>query len=233
MEVLFLIDFEVKSLNELKNQFETQYDTLVVQFQRRIATQEYGKGGGMLHRGFYCPSPVEEIIFGNTKRGSKTKRRPAQFEYTYSFDDSGRLIAVDHYSESRLSNREFLFYEGQTARAVAFRLNPILQEASLASATICRYSSSNKIISYLRGLCMPSEISEIYLETFLYDSVSGLLDRSSWNRLCNGFVDGSLYQYLHNENGIVTAFQRIKNVDDNTETVDWYYPIPKIKQRRI
>ncbi len=35
---------------------------------------EIGLGGELMHRGYYCPSLIEDVVVGNTKRGRISKR---------------------------------------------------------------------------------------------------------------------------------------------------------------
>ena len=44
-----------------------------------------------MHRGFYCPSPIEEFVISNVRRGHLQKKRTASSIYEYKFDRAGQL----------------------------------------------------------------------------------------------------------------------------------------------
>ena len=76
------------------------------------AYEKYGTQSA-LHRGYYCPSPIYDVVIGNCKRGrvlNDAKHPRAWFQY--SFDKAGDLIAVTHPVGTALPIREFLFWEG-------------------------------------------------------------------------------------------------------------------------
>ena len=68
---------------------------------------EYSVGESALHRAYYCPSLILDIIHGNTKRGRATKKKPIGTDYVYGFDCENRLITVD-----RGNQRETILYDG-------------------------------------------------------------------------------------------------------------------------
>ena len=224
------IDFEENYLHELKTQYEGQFQELDRLFKSLAATTEYGRGGVLLHRGYYCPSPVQDILIGNVKRGSVSKRMPAKYDHIFYQDASGSLIMVDTYHEFGLSEREFLIYEGKTVIAPAFSVHTSAQETPLACVSVCQYSETGQIVSY--RLLRPG-IHEISAETFSYAPVSGLLDRSTFSQLRYGIVTSDCYQFLHDESGITTAFQRIITTPDGIEMVANRYLVPKSKQRKL
>ena len=47
--------------------------------------------GCFMHRGFYCPSPIEEFVISNVRRGHLQKKRTASSIYEYKFDRAGQL----------------------------------------------------------------------------------------------------------------------------------------------
>lgn len=66
-----------------------------------------------LHRGYYCPSPIYDVVIGNCKRGrilNSPTRSGAWFQY--SFDEAGNLIYVKHPIGTRTPIIEYLFQNG-------------------------------------------------------------------------------------------------------------------------
>lgn len=58
---------------------------------------EYSSGGETLHRGYYCPSPVDDLIFGGCRRGKLLKRltKRTNPSYRYEFAADSRMLFVD------------------------------------------------------------------------------------------------------------------------------------------
>jgi len=76
------------------------YRNIFEQISKTVVRREQATGGGTMHRGFYCPSIVEDIIIGNVNRGRIIKRLgKQQITYTYSFDSSDRLVTVIKHTE--------------------------------------------------------------------------------------------------------------------------------------
>ena len=50
------------------------YRSTFEQISKTVVRREQATGGGTMHRGFYCPSIVEDIIIGNINRGKLIKR---------------------------------------------------------------------------------------------------------------------------------------------------------------
>lgn len=119
----------------------------------QITTQQYCYGGD-IHRGFYNPSIVEDIVIGNVKRGRLTNKikphcRPA---YTYGFDKQNKLItSVGNYG------REFIIYNSDCQIGITFDRYGIVavcesqyENEKLKSYTYYRCGSSDNTVIDLR-----------------------------------------------------------------------------------
>ena len=102
---------------------------------------QYGIGGMNLHRGWYCPSIVKDIVTGNCSRGRLVHqpKNTTKIAFKYFFDDNDRLSIVDSYYMGRYVSSEFIVYEDSVVRG--FTLLP--------NNTLMRYSEEN----YDEGLC--------------------------------------------------------------------------------
>lgn len=71
-----------------------------------------GKGDECIHRGYYCPSLIKDIVIGNCKCGGIIKRRTAKSErdlsYEYGFCDD-QLIFVRQIFSERVREFEYIF----------------------------------------------------------------------------------------------------------------------------
>ena len=66
-----------------------------------VVTVKYGSGSTCLPRGYFCPSRVFDIVYGNVTRGRllKTKPRTKIPTYRYGFDENGKLITAEEFDE--------------------------------------------------------------------------------------------------------------------------------------
>lgn len=67
------LDYMDQELLSLYREYEPCYDKLFDYAQSAICSTEYGRGGEFFHRGYYCPSPILDIIVGNANRGKLIK----------------------------------------------------------------------------------------------------------------------------------------------------------------
>lgn len=66
----------IDELQYVKSKFKDKYSCLQDTAVKGIIRFEYAKGGESIHRGYYCPSLVYDLVVGNVKRGRLYKRKP-------------------------------------------------------------------------------------------------------------------------------------------------------------
>ncbi len=99
----------VRSIAEIAHQYADQSATLEKEAQEATAAEQYSVKGEATYRGFYHPSPVQELIVTNTTRGRLVKKPPVSGNYYhYRFDCDGKLIAIYQYCRKKLSYCEYL-----------------------------------------------------------------------------------------------------------------------------
>jgi hypothetical protein len=127
-----------------------------------IAHKKYGVGGECLHRGYYCPSIIEDIVSGNISRGRLLSRPPAQkpASFTYYFDYIGRLVKT-----VRIGEIEVLLYDGTSVLGISF-----LGTGDVSVLTECTYSDIGQILCYKRFLFDPQQgrVIEFSEEKYYY-----------------------------------------------------------------
>jgi len=87
---------ECERLARIINAYAPQLQALKDKASQEVVTEEYGTGGEILHRGFYCPSPVIDIVIGKGKRGKvlrrMTKKSRPTYRYGFNADEHLSLI---------------------------------------------------------------------------------------------------------------------------------------------
>lgn len=106
-------------------------------------------GTSDLHRGFYCPSLVYDIVIGNVKRGKPLKRmttRSKQY-YIYGFDQNDQMVWCKVYYSGIHTYTEYFIYEGNS------RYGFMLDKQNCLHVATQEQFENGKIVSFLYGLC--------------------------------------------------------------------------------
>lgn len=111
-------------LSELEskcNYYASRFYELEEQAQQDTAQILYGSSGN-LHRGYFCPSLVEDLLIGGVKRGRLIKKPdPDADEYfRYFLNHAGQLIKVESYAFKKLNHTEYLVYDGLKIYGIDF-----------------------------------------------------------------------------------------------------------------
>ena len=94
----FLLEDSRELLNMALTVSKEEHEERMQKCKELVNTYQYAVGGELLHRGYYCPSPVKDIVMGNCNRGKMIKH-PIKFEqkmmYEYGFCDD-QLLLIKH-----------------------------------------------------------------------------------------------------------------------------------------
>ena len=188
-----LLDYGKEKLRHLSNLCEVTY-----------AREEYCVNS-TFHRGVYHPSPVIDLLVGNTKRGMLRNRCPSnrQFTHRYKFDNKGALVKVETYFQGRVAYTEYLYYSEDKRIGVT-----IDNEMRLAAVTEETFAD-NRIIEFSLMNCVllggKYECINLQTETYYYDPI-GLIE-SQLLQLTPAGMSLINDRYLwERENGYLTAY---------------------------
>lgn len=81
------------------------YSFMHNQFSDLASDVRYASGSKSLHRGFYCPSPILDLVVGGYKRGRLVNKptKTSQEYYQYYFDSHQQLIYINQFNKSSTS----------------------------------------------------------------------------------------------------------------------------------
>lgn len=171
------IHLKRQQLLEVYNKYRKKYSELYSEAEQNVVRKEYSKGGQVMHRGYYCPSLIEDIICSNVNRGKKyirlTKSSKPDFEYW--FDKNDNLILTKSYAENlELWQTEFIIYETDIVKSVYFSTD----NKDIDITTLCQYKEG-KLVEYIRFFSDNLEIEKYYYkdnilkyaetETYIFD----------------------------------------------------------------
>ena len=176
---LKLNEFMLSEKNRLAEKVD--YYTPLLKNLRDIAVKsavrkEYSNNENGIYRGYYCPSPVDDLIIGGCRRGKLLKRitKRTNPDREYLFDSNNRLVAVNLLLDWKAVQTEVLIYEDNLVTGI----NIDNYDNSIIKLSECIYDSDNKIKSFLTASVSSNKatrtkIDEIELEKYSYDE-SGL-----------------------------------------------------------
>lgn len=184
-----------------------------------LSKEEFASNARFLHRGYYCPSPIQDKLVGNAKRGKLVRRKTEKTKIThrYLFDSSNRLIIVEAFLPDGNKKTEYLVYKGNVVNGYAFDNWGTL--VGVSEESYC----NNIIQSYFCASCFNHEldridwgITNIHYETYSYND-TGLEEADFYlsNFLNSGvkspeeadtLIQGGRYKFVCKDNEIISFY---------------------------
>ncbi len=134
--------------------------------EQETVRMEY-TSGVTIHRGFYCPSPVFDLIVGGTKRGKITSRKPIKEKNwrSYGFDRNGRLLWCREYFNGNLSYTEYLIHEGNHIYGIK------VDSRGIISCLTDEFYEQGRLAKLLLGMFfIDGKCQELNTETYQYNN---------------------------------------------------------------
>lgn len=223
---------ECKRISNVIVENQSKYNIYLEKYTNKIKTIEYSSGGLYIHRGYYCPSKIIDII-SNASRG-KIINNHSRYTFKYGFDENQNLIFV---RQSR--TYEFIKREGNFEIGIIFCGNN-----NIRAISECEYCDNNKLSEYKYFICdTKNTVTEMHREKYAYTSSSVFVNHSHFinnsKAITNkpslleeeyGFLlnNNQLYQYF-----VKQIYPNLKNLYPNLSHIDKrYFDIePKYKDR--
>lgn len=221
-----MLDFEEDYLISLCMEYQDCFEKLNQTIEETGLSQEYGRGGGTLHRGFYCPSPVRDIIVGGCDRGRLVRKPRSDLPVDYVYLKEGdKLRIVDKYEIDRnniphIHLREFIIHYETEEIAPTYSMD--FDSHDFRYISLCRYDFSGRIIKYLTivpnfslagdKLVVTKNKKRCYFtgEQYSYNEETGLLDTVVYGDKLNAFISEYSYRFFQDENGKLVSYQDIE-----------------------
>lgn len=195
-----------QEINDLLAQYHDTLPSLYRTLREQAAAWQYARAGVTLQRGYYCPSPVYDLVVGGANRGRLLKS-PARCktppDFAYGFDAQGRLIVVDGpYSDLTHGPyfREAILREEN--REIGLRMDT---NDRLCGISICRYESG-RIAEYVAALWLDrrsGSFTSFEQEVYTYqDGHLSAMDQLEHDAP-TGLVRTWHYEFDHNGDSLV------------------------------
>lgn len=158
-----------------------------------------------LFRGYYHPSPVYDLIVGNTKRGSRRNGniQNANISHRYLFNSSGSLVCIENMHNGEVACTEFLNYKQNTRIGITIEKNQVRGIAE-------EQFNNGELVSFSRLICHSVDGQyvpfSLHWEKFFYqgEHLSECELVSNFNPHYSPFTF-ERYQF-ESQNGLLTAY---------------------------
>ena len=171
----------------------------------KIAEIQYARGCLLPHRGYFCPSLIQDIVIGNARRGRLIRhpRKESIPEYTYGFDLAGKLICVE-----TEFNFEWIFYEANRRQV---GLTFFKRNASIDEVSVCQYDDQGRLLSYLYGYSytLNGTPMGIRSEQYQYDADQMNVTISDYFQSGKNFMAKQRGYCFTLENGVLKSYRSL------------------------
>lgn len=207
---------ESKELAGYIELYKDQCGTLFEKMSGEVVREELCTGQKNLHRGFYCPSPVQDIVIGNCKRGRILKRKPTRRlpDYVYGFDKDNHLVVVTAVPETDCeAMKEVIIRQGNREIGFGFRYGWGIHWIS-----VCTYKDE-KILSYVFGEYSHyfKGLGSYHREDYTY-SAEGLISVDMYHGL--GVTSHTKYEFCHKD-GYLSTYTVTEYDGENIKPSVW------------
>ena len=222
-----------KEAQQIYNRYNKRILSFFALAEKNVVKKEFSRGGECLHRGFYCPSPVLDIVIGGCKRGKliKKPRKTPDFEYWFNADNKIILTKKANIPEgfdSSAIEYELIFNYYDFTESVIFQINPN-KTVHISGLTKCLYQNKQiQSYDYMSVFDEPFNCNEISNEEFFYNNgrlVSSVLQKYNFDVR---IIFKDIFFYNYNSEGKIVSYtletwddsKRIPNVwDDHVFTI--------------
>ena len=133
---------------------------------------KYSAGGETFHRGFFCPSLIEDIVVVNCNRGRMCKADNPRVAGTHYFDKNNK-----HIGTALNGLKEYISYCGNKSLGLQYC------RGELWGIAECEYDDTGRILTYIRALCdhYNNSVTEYNREVYTYTEDKMIVEWSRYN----------------------------------------------------
>ncbi len=165
-------------VDKYKNNYESAFDIVM----KTVVREELSAGSDMT-LGYYCPSPVVDLLIGNVHRGKILKRitKRSRPDHKYGFNSDNQMVSVinlppEGYKD--YDHRGFALYEGNKATWICF--SKFMGKERFEAIVQAEYDNTGRIIRYTNGFSyINGAFLEIHQEMYTYGD-DGMSDFLLW-----------------------------------------------------
>lgn len=201
------IKTSLSRLNSIFEEYKPNCKSIYKKAIKQAYKKEYAIKGEYLHRGYYCPSPIADIIVGNAPRGKLLKRVTSRSKptYEYEFNKQGEIVIARNLCRDTLEsqNIEIILHKDRCHIGILFYLDKN-EYITIESINESVYDKSNRITSFAKGIIYNSKIQEAECEIYSYNEF-GLKTVECYSWIGNSYT-GDKYTFEHDIEGNLSEY---------------------------
>lgn len=214
-QLLELMIANCRNLNEIISRYYDSFDELASSAEKAAVLKKYTCGGLVLPRGYFCPSPILDLVVGGGNRGRIVKdpnRYDSKEITTYWFDKDQHLCLI----ERPWKDRELIIREGSVELGILKDTHGLLLKVSR-----CVYDSG-RLVLYERGLCNSESLKVSFLEKETYCYGEKGLTFSTWFRYSEkNQIEKTVFQFDHSPEGYLSKYRITEHQTMNRSDNPW------------
>lgn len=180
---------------------------------------ECSMGGEVLHRGYYCPSLIRDIVTGNCNRGRIVKRMTEKakqnISFEYGFHDD-KILFAKRKDGKQIYESEYISYYGNKQIGYSYD-----KEMNLRAISECIYLNG-KIMSYFL-VYVNYDNSIDRCEKEIYEYKNGMLHSAILYLMqTSNSCDHEKYVFDHDADGFLSSYKCIE-YENGVEKEDYYW----------
>ena len=175
---------EASRISEIIKAEKERAEALQSDLAAKTVREERSRGGETIHRGFYCPSLIADIVIGNCKRGSLCKEDHPKAIYTHYFDGDDRHIATKQ-EDYGIASTEYILHSDNKSLGIMFD-----EDDQIVTVAECEYDGNGRIIKYIYALCDSTKNAVVQCdkELYTYSGDKVIVDTSSLLRAASPVI---------------------------------------------
>jgi hypothetical protein len=199
---------EQSRLISLAKSYAIDIQKIYQKAEESIVSREYSKGGQSLHRGYYSPSPIIDLVVGNISRGRliKNLKKERTFHYEYGFDSNKKLLIVKSFYENKIELIECLNYNNDIVLGLTFD-----QDYEIVQICECKYYNGNIVQlkdtgCYVFDDSFPTFEKQIY--TYGKEGIQ-FVDMYTYENNIH-LIKHMRHEFMHNTEGYLSSYKTIE-----------------------
>lgn len=179
-----------------------EHEKRIAEYEESVNIHQYAVGGECIRRGYYCPSPIRDIVIGNCKRGRIIKnlaRVKQRILYDFGFCDDKLLLIKNR---GQLTTEYIAHSEG---KQIGYTFD---KNMALITVSECIYAG-DRLLCYLLADLLPSgNLSSCEKE--LYEYENGQLQTATWYYQISSICTHNKFVFSHDSEGYLSSYKCIE-----------------------
>lgn len=203
----------LKILNEVRNQYNYNLDSVYGRLCDRTTRIEYCKGSNVLPYGYYTFDYEFRLFIDGYRKGRLFNYPISGYNYKYFFDGE-ELIMIERYENDIKREVTIIHHFDDSRILIDYHIFTTKSDSMPTGLKICQYNQSGQLIKYLDGGISGDHIRNYSVQLYEYSTSEFVFRKHSYHYFFSNITASRDYKFplsTLNENVIPESFEKIKN----------------------